>query len=75
MGNREENLGRRILFTVEDFEPLFQAEGIDFLTLDEPEWRAFENMFMEGTGWSDVVKEAAWNIQQERARQDFLGAE
>jgi len=68
MGNREENLGRRILFTAEDFEPLFESEGIDFLTLDESEWRSFENMFMDGTSWSDVVKDAAWTIKMDRDR-------
>jgi len=68
MGNREENLGRRILFTAEDFEPLFQAEGIDFLTLDEWEWRQFENMFMTGTDWDSVVKDAAWTIKMDRDR-------
>ena len=66
MGNREENLGRRIIFTVNDFEPLFAEEGIDFLSLTETEWRSFENMFGDGTAWSDVVRDAAWTIKMER---------
>jgi hypothetical protein len=68
MGNREENLGRRILFTAEDFEPLFESEGIDFLTLDEGECHQFENMFLDGTQWSQVVKDAAWTIKLDREK-------
>ena len=67
---REENLGRRIVFTAEDFEPLFQSEGIDFLTLNESEWRSFENMFMEGTGWSEVASIAAWTIKLDREKSE-----
>ena len=66
MASREENLGRRILFTNEDFEPLFAEEGIDFLSLNEEEWRTFEKMFGDGTQWWDVVKEAAWSIKLDR---------
>jgi len=68
MGNREENLGRKILFTAEDFEPFFAAEGIDFLSLNEAEWRQFENMFMEGISWTEVVDAAVWTIKMDRDR-------
>lgn len=61
--SREENLGRRIIFTAEDFEPIFAREGIDFLSLDNWEWSQFENMFMTGTAWTEVAKDAAWTIK------------
>jgi len=68
MGNREKNLARRIIFTAEDFEPLFESEGIDFLTLTDSEWRSFETMFGDGTAWSQVVKDAAWTIKLDREK-------
>lgn len=70
MGNREENLGRRIIFSAEDFEPLFEKEGIDFLSLNESEWRSFENMFMAGTDWHAVVQDAAWTIKLDREKNE-----
>ena len=57
---------RQIRFSKDDFDPFFESEGIDPDTLTDSEWRAFENMFVEGTGWTEVAREAAWNINQER---------
>ncbi len=63
---REEAIARRIVFTNEDFEDIFAKEGIDFYSLSEAEWRKFVNMFLEGTAWTEVALEAAWNIKLDR---------
>ncbi len=57
---------RTITFGPNDFDPYFEKEGIDPNTLTASEWRAFENMFIEGTGWTEVAAEAAWNIKTDR---------
>ena len=63
---REEAIARQIRFTNEDFEAIFDREGIDFYSLTESEWRAFENMFVEGIGWTEVASTAAWTIKLDR---------
>lgn len=63
---REEAIARRIVFTNLDFEEIFAKEGIDFYSLTDEEWRSFEKMFGDGTHWSEVVAEAAWNIKLSR---------
>lgn len=57
---------RTITFGPFDFDPLFEQEGIDPNTLTASEWKRFEDMFVEGTGWTEVAKEAAWNIKTDR---------
>lgn len=58
---------RTITFGPLDFDFYFEKEGIDPNTLTASEWRKFENMFMEGTGWAEVAREAAWNIKLDRS--------
>jgi len=63
---REEAIARQIRFSNLDFEDIFKAEGIDFYSLSEDEWRSFENMFMEGIQWSEVASIAASTIKFHR---------
>lgn len=57
---------REIRFTRDDFEWYFENEGLDFDSLTDDEWRRFENMFMEGTGWDEVARIAASEIKIDR---------
>jgi hypothetical protein len=55
-----------VTFHSDDFEPAFVAAGIDISSVTEHEWRRFENMFLDGTGWSEVAETAAEEIAWER---------
>jgi hypothetical protein len=59
--------GRQIVFTLdEDFAEAFASVGLDPATLDDYEWRKFEDAFCEGTHWSEVAEIAAGVVQNIR---------
>lgn len=55
-----------IKFVKEDFEYIFAKHGINFDTLLDEEWDKFYDMFVEGTGWSEVADIAASEIARNR---------
>ena len=57
---------REIRFGKDDFEQFFAANGVDFDSLSDYEWSKFENMFVDGTSWTDVAETAAFEIARMR---------
>lgn len=56
-----------IKFSMKDFGEYFENVGIDPNTLTYSEWRSFEEMFMSGIGWTEVVSIAVAEIKNERS--------
>lgn len=57
---------RVIRFTEADFDGLFESYGIDPETITPSEWWKFQDMFIEGTSWFEVAKEAAYELMLTR---------
>ncbi len=62
---------RTIIFSREDFAPIFQNLGIRFKSITDSEWEDFYNMFLEGTHWSEVANYAASEIKYQRSVNGF----
>ena len=58
--------GHEIIFTGDDFDPIFQQAGVDPASVTEHEWSTFYKMFLDGTGWHEVATIAAEEIKRRR---------